>query len=41
MYRESDHIHITALTNALGVSVKVRYMDRGGTEEVGVRYLIL
>ncbi|CAG7660278.1 unnamed protein product [Allacma fusca] len=29
MYKESDHIHITALTTALGVGVKVIYMDRG------------
>ena len=29
MYRESDHIHISALTAALGVSVRVEYMDRG------------
>ena len=29
MYNESDHIHITALTAALGVSVRVVYMDRG------------
>lgn len=29
MYRESDHLHISALTAALGVSVRVQYMDRG------------
>lgn len=28
MYREADHLHITALTNALGVCVNVCYMDR-------------
>ena len=28
MYREADHIHITSLTNALGVCVTVCYMDR-------------
>ena len=28
MYREADHLHITALTNALGVCVSVCYMDR-------------
>ena len=28
MYREADHLHITALTNALGVCVRVIYMDR-------------
>lgn len=29
MYKESDHIHISALTAALGVGVCVEYMDRG------------
>lgn len=29
MYHESDHLHITALTTALGVTVRVQYMDRG------------
>ena len=29
MYRESEHLHITALTSALGVNVRVQYMDRG------------
>lgn len=29
MGKESDHIHITALTQALGVPVQVVYMDRG------------
>lgn len=29
MYHESDHIHIGALTSALGISVRVEYMDRG------------
>ena len=29
MYHESDHMHITALTGALGVPVRVEYMDRG------------
>lgn len=32
MYQESDHIHIIALTSALGASVRVAYMDRGGEE---------
>lgn len=27
MGKESDHIHITALTQALGVPVQVLYMD--------------
>ncbi len=29
MYRECDHLHISALTAAVGVSVRVQYMDRG------------
>ena len=29
MYRESDHLHISALTAAMGVNVRVQYMDRG------------
>ncbi|XP_017844904.2 LOW QUALITY PROTEIN: ubiquitin thioesterase otubain-like [Drosophila busckii] len=29
MYKESDHIHIIALCTALGVGVKVEYLDRG------------
>ncbi|KAH3712055.1 ubiquitin thioesterase OTUB1-like [Dreissena polymorpha] len=29
MGKESDHIHIIALTNVLGVPVRVEYMDRG------------
>ena len=29
MNKESDHIHITALTSALSVSIRVQYMDRG------------
>ncbi|KAL5463600.1 hypothetical protein EMCRGX_G032513 [Ephydatia muelleri] len=28
MYVECDHLHITALTSALGVPVRVQYMDR-------------
>ncbi|KOB77566.1 Ubiquitin thioesterase otubain-like protein, partial [Operophtera brumata] len=34
MYKESDHIHIIALSNALKVGVRVRYMDRGQGSEV-------
>ena len=30
MGKESDHIHIIALTSTLGVPVSVVYMDRGG-----------
>ncbi|XP_047474847.1 ubiquitin thioesterase otubain-like [Penaeus chinensis] len=29
MYRECDHLHIVALTSALGVGVRVMYLDRG------------
>ena len=28
MYRESDHIHIIALTNAIGIPVSIIYLDR-------------
>ncbi len=34
MYRESDHIHISALTKALDISVCVEYMDRGNGGQV-------
>ncbi|XP_065346976.1 ubiquitin thioesterase otubain-like [Cloeon dipterum] len=34
MYKESDHIHIIALSSALGVGVRVVYMDRGVESEV-------
>ncbi|XP_045447225.1 ubiquitin thioesterase otubain-like [Melitaea cinxia] len=34
MYKESDHIHIIALSNALKVGVRVRYMDRGEGSQV-------
>lgn len=34
MYIEADHIHVSALTAALGVSVGVVYMDRGDALEV-------
>lgn len=29
MFKESDHIHIIALTSAIGVGVRLQYMDRG------------
>ena len=32
MYHESDHIHITALTAATGLRVRVMYLDRGERE---------
>ncbi|KAL4238404.1 OTU domain [Mactra antiquata] len=31
MGKESDHIHIIALTSSLGVPVRVEYLDRAGT----------
>ena len=34
MYKESDHIHIIAMSTALGTGVRVRYMDRGAGTEV-------
>jgi len=34
MNKESDHIHIIALSSALNVGVRVRYMDRGDSSEV-------
>nr|XP_006817582.1 PREDICTED: uncharacterized protein LOC102807319 [Saccoglossus kowalevskii] len=34
MGKESDHIHIIAITNALGVGVRVEYMDRVSGNEV-------
>lgn len=36
MYKESDHIHIIALTSATGVGVRINYLDRGLGEEVNV-----
>jgi ubiquitin thioesterase protein OTUB1 len=33
MFKESDHIHIIALSTALNVGVRVRYMDRGESSE--------
>ena len=32
---ESDHVHIVALTDALGVAVRVEYLDRSEEEEAG------
>jgi len=34
MAKESDHIHIIALTDALGVCIRVEYVDRTGTTDV-------
>ena len=32
MAKESDHIHIIALSNVLKTTVQIEYMDRGGDE---------
>jgi len=29
MFKESDHIHVIALTSAVGVCARIQYMDRG------------
>lgn len=34
MFKESDHIHIIAMSTALNTGVRVRYMDRGAGTEV-------
>ena len=34
MGKESDHIHIIALTSALNVPVRIEYMDRGDSGTV-------
>ena len=36
MGKESDHIHISALTAALDVRVSVVYMDRGGGDQLSI-----
>lgn len=33
MYKESDHIHVVAITSALGVCTRIIYMDRGSSAE--------
>jgi ubiquitin thioesterase protein OTUB1 len=33
MYRESDHIHVIAITKATNVPVRVVYMDRSGQDD--------
>lgn len=32
MGEESDHIHITALSDALGVPIRVEYLDRSSSD---------
>nr|CAG4644168.1 EOG090X0AE1 [Lepidurus arcticus] len=34
MFRESDHIHAIALSTALGIGVRILYMDRGTDHQV-------
>ena len=36
MYRESDHIHIIALTAATGINVRIIYLDRGSNKEASI-----
>ena len=36
MGEESDHIHITALSDALGVAIRVVYLDRSSCDSGGV-----
>ncbi|CAN8304053.1 unnamed protein product [Cochlearia groenlandica] len=36
MGEESDHIHITALSDALGVAIRVMYLDRSSCDNGGV-----
>ena len=33
MYKESDHIHVIAVTSAIGVTVRINYLDRGGSAD--------
>jgi ubiquitin thioesterase protein OTUB1 len=34
MYRESDHIHLIAVTQAFNVPVRIVYMDRGDNDDI-------
>ena len=36
MGEESDHVHITALSDALGVPIRVVYLDRSSCDNGGV-----
>ena len=36
MGEESDHVHITALSDALGVPIRVVYLDRSSCDAGGV-----
>lgn len=35
MGEESDHVHITALSDALGVTIRVVYLDRSSCDKDG------
>lgn len=36
MGEESDHVHITALSDALGVPIRVVYLDRSSSDSGGI-----
>lgn len=36
MGEESDHVHITALSDALGVPIRVVYLDRSSLDSGGI-----
>lgn len=36
MGEESDHVHITAISDALGVPIRVVYLDRSSCDKGGV-----
>lgn len=36
MGEESDHVHITALSDALGIPIRVMYLDRSSCDTGGV-----
>ena len=36
MVEESDHMHITALSDALGIPIRVVYLDRSSCDTGGV-----
>lgn len=36
MGEESDHVHITALSDALGIPIRVVYLDRSSCDTGGV-----
>ncbi len=38
MYKESDHIHIIALTSAINVPVSIIYLDRTTDQETATQH---